>query len=111
MNNCNNTLGYIFKKSATFNPTVQFVPVRDGLQSLEGATLTCGIMDGNGDRYSVTATLQPDNITVQLYAAAADTDKWVVGMGLIDLRYTINGTEELTETLAFTIEPNITLRS
>ena len=102
---------YVFKTGATFCPSVQFIPVRDGLQNLSEATVTCMVMDSIGSRHSVTATVQPDGLMVLLNAPSTETINWAIGAAFIDLRYVINGNEELTDTLSFAIEEGITLQS
>ena len=102
---------YVFKTGATFCPSVQFIPVRDGLQNLSEATVTCMVMDSIGTRHSVTATVNGDGLTVQLEAPATETINWAIGSAFIDLRYVIGGNEELTDTLTFAIEEGITLQS
>ena len=97
-----------FKRGATFSERVRYSPRKGDLLTLEGASLKCGIMDANGNRWELTPTLEPDHITIYLYAPSTDTIKWDVGIARLDLYYKVGSTTSGTDTFTFEIGENIT---
>lgn len=99
----------LWKQGRTFQPIVKFAPAKDGLQNLTGWTVTCQVRDANGTRWDVGATVLPSGVEIQLDCPSETTAKWAVGIASIDLRYTLNGFADSTDTLQFEVEEAITL--
>lgn len=99
---------YLFKQGRSFTPIVKFVPQKDGLQSLTGWTVTCQVRDAVGTRWDVGATVLPNGVEVQLDCPAETTAKWSIGIADIDIRYTLNGFYDSTDTLQFEVTEAIT---
>lgn len=98
---------YLFKQGRSFTPIVKFVPQK-GLQSLTGWTVTCQVRDSVGTRWDVGAEVLPNGVEIQLNCPAETTAKWAVGIADIDIRYTLNGFYDSTDTLQFEVTEAIT---
>lgn len=87
---------------------VEYTPAAGGAPTLEGYTPTCQLLDGAGERHTLTATMAGDFLSVTLAADAEATAQWAVGSASLDMKLT-NGTVVITDTLTFPIIPQITL--
>ena len=87
---------------------VNYTPAVGGVANLLGYTATSQLMDGNGVRQTLTATISVDGLSVELTAPAEATTQWAVGAASLDVKFT-NGTVTLTDTFSFPIIPQITV--
>jgi hypothetical protein len=98
-----------FKRSSDFSIVATYTPGASPVANLIGYTATSQLLDYAGVRHDLTASINGAGLVVTLTATAAQTEGWAVGQAQVDIRCT-NGTEFLTDTLAFPIIPEITKR-
>jgi hypothetical protein len=102
------TTNFTFKRGDTFTTTVRFRPSRDGVQSLNGATITSRVKDNKSSYFDMTCTLAGDEMSFVVTASSDITSNFSLGIARWDARIDLAGTVMHTPTLQFAVVDEVT---
>ena len=98
-----------FKRGGTFTAVVTYTPAQGGLANLLGSTITSDIKDSAGTIHPLTVSLDGTGLVITLSDPYGDTDDYATGEAKWDIRVLISGTVIYSETVTFTVIPQITI--
>ena len=102
------TTNFTFKRGDTFTTTVRFRPSKDGIQSLNGASITSKVKDYKSSYFDMTCTLAVDEMSFVVTASSDITKNFSLGLAKWDARIEIGGTVMHTPTLVFAVVDEVT---
>lgn len=99
---------FTFKRGSSFSATVTYTPAEGGLANLIGATITSSIKDANGITDNLVTSLNGAGLVITATRDELYTADWHTGEARWDIRVSISGTVFYSETIEFTVIPEVT---
>ena len=99
---------FTFKRGSSFSATVTYTPAQGGLANLIGATITSSIKDANGVTDNLVTSLNGAGLVITATRDELYTADWHTGEARWDILVSISGTVFYSETIEFTVIPEVT---